>query len=258
MKIIFLGTGTSQGIPTIGSSHPVCLSKNKKDKRLRSSILIEKNNKYLLIDCSPDFRYQMLRANYNDLNAILITHEHYDHIGGLEDIRPINRNNIKSSSIKTIPVYSLQRVLKKLKKRFFYLFEEEKKNNTFDISLHKLEKNKKFFPVDSINVIPLLVWHGFLPIFGFRIENSAYITDASDIPNCTISKLKGLDNLILNVLRKKNKNYFFSLLETVNIIKKIRPKKAYLTHISYMLGFHEEIQEKLPKNIYVAYDGLEI
>ncbi|WP_341666443.1 MBL fold metallo-hydrolase [Blattabacterium cuenoti] len=250
MKITFLGTGTSQGIPVIGSKHPVCLSKNYKDKRLRSSILIEKDQKNFLIDCGPDFRYQMLRNNYEKLNAIFMTHEHQDHIGGLDDIRPINMK-------KTIPIYGLRRVIESLKTRFFYIFSQNKKSNIYKISVHELDNYKNFLFVENLKIFPLSIWHGHLPILGFRIENFAYITDASSIPIQTIQQLKGINILVLNVLRKIIKNSFpFMLSETLNIIQKIRPKKTYLTHISHTFGFHEEIETQLPKNVYLAYDRL--
>ncbi|WP_185852183.1 MBL fold metallo-hydrolase [Blattabacterium cuenoti] len=252
MKITFLGTGTSQGIPVIGSKHPVCLSKNSKDKRLRSSILIEKNKTNFLIDCGPDFRYQMLRSNYKKLNAIFITHEHQDHIGGLDDIRPMNYN-----MNKPIPIYGLRRVIENLKKRFFYIFSENKKSNVSKVSVHELDNYTKFFFVENYKIFPLSIWHGHLPILGFRIENFAYITDASSVPIQTIQELKGINILVLNILRQIEKNTFpFMLSETLNIIQKIRPLKTYLTHISHTFGFHEEIEKKLPKNVYLAYDRL--
>ncbi|WP_185857354.1 MBL fold metallo-hydrolase [Blattabacterium cuenoti] len=252
MKITFLGTGTSQGIPIIGSRHPVCLSKNSKDKRLRSSILIEKDEKNFLIDCGPDFRYQMLRNNYKKLNAIFMTHEHQDHIGGLDDIRPIN-SNIN----KPIPIYGLRRVVESLKKRFSYIFLENQKSNFSKISVHELDDYTNFFFVENYKIYPLSIWHGHLPILGFRIENFAYITDASSIPVKTIQQLKGINILVLNVLRKIEKNPFsFMLSETLNIIQQIRPQKTYLTHISHTFGFHEEIETQLPKNVYLAYDRL--
>ncbi|AFJ90496.1 MBL fold metallo-hydrolase [Blattabacterium sp. (Blaberus giganteus)] len=252
MKITFLGTGTSQGIPVIGSKHPVCLSKNSKDKRLRSSILIEKEKKIFLIDCGPDFRYQMLRSNHEKLNAIFITHEHQDHIGGLDDIRSINLNMNQS-----IPIYGLRRVIENLKKRFFYIFSKNKKSNISVITVHELDDCKKFFFVENSKIFPLSIWHDYLPILGFRIENFAYITDASRIPIQTIQKLKGINILVLNVLRKVPKNPFSIILDdTLNIIREICPQKTYLTHISHTFGFHEKIEPQLPKNVYLAYDKL--
>ncbi|WP_185864498.1 MBL fold metallo-hydrolase [Blattabacterium cuenoti] len=253
MKITFLGTGTSQGVPVIGSSHPVCLSRDPKDKRLRSSVLIEKNGKFFLIDCSPDFRYQMLRNNNEKIDAIFITHEHQDHIGGLDDVRPISNNMNKS-----IPIYALRRVLDNLKIRYYYFFSGKK--NTTNINLFEIDKYKKFFFVEEYCKIFLLyVYHGDLPILGFRIDNFAYITDASKIPCSTIDSLNKLDILVINVLRKKPLHHsHFTLSESLNIIHQINPKKTYLTHVSHLLGFHEKIQEKLPKNVYLAYDGLVI
>ncbi|WP_185863284.1 MBL fold metallo-hydrolase [Blattabacterium cuenoti] len=256
MKITFLGTGTSQGIPVIGSKHPVCLSKNLKDKRLRCSVLIEKDKKNFLIDCGPDFRYQMLRSNYEKLNAIFMTHEHQDHIGGLDDIRPINHN-----MNMPISIYGLRRVIDNLKKRFFYIFSENKKSNVSRIFSHELDDYKDFFLVENSKIFPLSIWHGDLPILGFRIGNFAYITDASTIPIQTIQQLKGINVLVLNVLRnvlkKVEKNPFpFMLSDTLNIIQKISPKKTYLTHISHTFGFHEEIETQLPNNVYLAYDEL--
>ncbi|WP_185858556.1 MBL fold metallo-hydrolase [Blattabacterium cuenoti] len=257
MKITFLGTGNSQGIPIIGSKHPVCLSKNPKDQRLRSSVLIEKKKKFFLIDCGPDFRYQMLRSNHTRLDGILITHEHYDHIGGLEDIRPINVN----MNNRSIPVYGLRRVLENIKKRFFYIFSSnsKKKTNIANVSIHEIDHYKNFFLLEHFKIFPLSIWHGALSILGFRIDNFAYITDANNIPIKTIQQLKNLDLLVLNVLRKKPKHpSHFTLFESLNIIDKISPKKTYLTHISHMLGFHEKIEKELPKNVHLAYDGLTI
>ncbi|WP_185867175.1 MBL fold metallo-hydrolase [Blattabacterium cuenoti] len=252
MKITFLGTGTSLGIPIIGSKHPVCLSKNSKDKRLRSSILIEKDQKNFLIDCGPDFRYQMLRSNHERLNAIFITHEHQDHIGGLDDVRPINFN-----MNQPIPIYGLRRVIENLKKRFFYIFSKNKKSNVSKISVYELDDYKNFFIVENYKIFPLLTWHGQLPILGFRIENFAYITDASHIPFQTIQRLKGINILVLNILRKEMKHSFpFMLSETLKITQQICPQKTYLTHISHTFGFHEEIEKQLPKDVYLAYDKL--
>lgn len=250
MKITFLGTGNSYGIPIISYPHPVCLSKDKKDKRLRSSILINENNKNILIDCGPDFRYQMLRTTNNNIDAILLTHEHRDHIAGLDDIKPIY-NNYK----KSISIYSLPRVLNEVKKKFNYLFL---KNTTSPIFFLKKIKNKSK-KIKGIKVKPLKILHGNLSILAFRIKNFAYITDASYIPKGTMKKLTGLEVLVLNSLRKyPNHISHFTLNKALDIILKLNPIKSYITHISPILGFHKIISKELPSNVYLAYDKLSI
>lgn len=251
MIIKFLGTGTSQGIPIIGCNHPVCFSKDPKDKRLRSSIIIENNKKFFLIDCGPDFRYQMILWKYNIIDAILLTHEHHDHTSGLDDIKQIN--NITN---KNIPVYSLPRVLNEIKNRFYYFFLEKKYPGTSRIDLYSLQVNKQI-NIKGLEVLPLSIIHGKLPILGYRIKDFAYITDASFIPNNTLKLLKGVNTLVLNTLRKEPKHHsHFILNEALEIINIINPNKTYLTHISHLLGFHSNISKELPKNIYLAYDGL--
>lgn len=253
MKINFLGTGTSQGIPIIGSFHPVCLSKDPRDKRFRSSILIEKNKKFFLIDCGPDFRSQMIFGGHNYIDVILLTHEHSDHTLGLDDIRPINHN-----INKTIPLYALPRVLNEIKHRFYYFFDKKKYPGVSDINLCKLEigqtKN-----IEGLNILPLLIWHGKLPILGYRIDNFAYITDASFIPEESLQALEGLTLLVINALRKEPKHpSHFTLFEALNIINRLNPKISYLTHVSHLLGFHSKIINELPINVTLAYDGLSI
>ena len=252
MKLKFLGTGTSQGIPVIGSNHPVCLSKNPKDKRLRTSALVSTNlgNK-ILIDCGPDFRQQMLTSNENRIDSVLITHEHNDHVIGLDDLRPLI-----FSSGKDMDIYAMERVGQEIKNRFPYAFAEEKYPGAPSFNLHTVQGT---FSVNDVQVEAIPILHGDLPIFGYRIEGLAYITDASFIEDEILTSLKGLDVLVLNCLRKEPKHRtHFILPEALEVVKKINPKKAYLTHISHYLGFHDEVESELPENVHLAYDGLEI
>ncbi len=251
MDITFLGTGTSQGIPIIGSSHPVCLSENPKDKRLRSSVLIQSKDSDILIDCGPDFRQQALRADCNKIDAVLFTHEHSDHTAGLDDLRPFYFRQ------GNIPVYAKKRVLEALKIRFDYIFKKDNKYPgvlTFDVNYIT---NKAFY-ISKTKIIPVKVYHHNLPVFGFRIKNFAYITDAKTIPEIEIKKLKDLDVLVINALRQEPHISHFNMQEALNFIKLVKPKKSFLTHISHHLGFHDEVEKLLPKNVFLAYDNLKI
>jgi len=252
IKLIFFGTGTSQGIPVIGSKHEVCFSKDIKDKRLRSSALIEVKGKSILIDCGPDFRQQMLLNSKSNLDAILLTHEHNDHVLGLDDVRPINFQKQKD-----IPLYGLRRTLHEVKLRFPYAFVSEKYPGTPGFELNNIDENPFF--IDEIEILPINILHGILPIIGYRIENLAYITDASFVEEIEFEKLKNLEVLVINSLRKESKHpSHFILEESLDFINKVKPNKAYITHISHLMGFHEEVQKTLPKNVFLAYDGLEI
>lgn len=250
MKITFLGTGTSQGIPVIGSDHPVCLSSNPKDKRLRVSISIQWHNYTYIIDCGPDFRQQMLRYNINKMDGILFTHEHSDHTAGLDDIRPFY---FKQGNIN---LYAQERVFKNLNQRFEYIFD---KNNDYpgipNVDTFVINEN---FDLYNKTIIPIEVMHANLPIIGFRIDDFAYITDASFINEENLNKLIGLKVLVLNALKEEKHYSHFSLQEAIEISNILKPKKTYFTHISHLLGFHEDVEANLPENIHLAYDGLEI
>ena len=253
MKIYFLGTGTSQGIPVIGSNHSVCKSSNKKDKRLRVSVWITWENNSVIIDCGPDFRQQMLVSQCPKIDAILYTHEHADHTAGLDDIRPFF---FKQKS--NIPIYAHQRVLDNLKKRFDYIFETENKYpgapevKTFEVV------NNIAFEISQTQIIPINVKHGFLQVFGYRIHDFAYLTDVKTIDLIEIEKLKDLKVLVVNALREEPHHSHFSLQDALDFITLVQPEKAYLTHISHLMGFHDEVQSKLPKNVFLAYDDLQI
>lgn len=252
MKVYFLGTGTSQGIPVIGSDHPVCKSTDLKDKRLRVSVWISWENHSFVIDCGPDFRHQMLVSGCEKLDGILFTHEHADHTAGLDDIRPFNFRQ------GNIPIYVHKRVLESLEKRFAYIFETVNKYpGAPSVEPIEVVNNQNFQIGDKI-AIPINVMHGDLQVFGYRIDDFAYLTDVKTIDSSEIEKLKGLKVLVVNALRVDPHYSHFNLKEALDFIKLIQPEKAYLTHISHTMGFHEEVQKTLPKNVYLAYDNLQI
>ena len=252
MKVYFLGTGTSQGIPVIGSDHPVCKSTDLKDKRLRVSVWISWDNYSYIIDCGPDFRQQMLASNCPKVDGILFTHEHSDHTSGIDDIRPFN---FKQGEI---PIYAHQRVLDDLKKRFGYVFETVNKYPGAP-SVSTVEViNDQAFSIGNKIVIPVNVMHGNLQVFGYRIDDFAYLTDVKTIDDIEILKLKNLKVLVVNALREEPHDTHFNLQEALDFITLVQPEKAYLTHISHIMGFHEDVQKKLPANVFLAYDNLEI
>ncbi|WP_396183681.1 MBL fold metallo-hydrolase [Flavobacterium sp.] len=252
MRIYFLGTGTSQGIPVIGSNHSVCKSKDVKDKRLRVSVWIHDEKSSIVIDCGPDFRQQMLTCRCQKIDAILFTHEHADHTAGLDDIRPFF---FKQGDI---PIYAHKRVIANLKKRFDYIFETESKYpGAPSVAINEVIKNNTF-KIGQKNVIPIQVMHGSLQVFGYRIDSFAYLTDVKTIESSELEKLKNLEVLVVNALREEPHETHFNLQEALDFITLVNPKKAYLTHISHLLGFHEEVQQKLTSNVYLAYDNLEI
>ena len=251
MQITFLGTGTSQGIPVIGSQHPVCLSDNPKDKRLRVSVMIEWEDWRYVIDCGPDFRQQMLAHHVSHIDGILFTHEHNDHIIGLDDVRPFYFRQGK------IDVYAHDRVVEALKKRFDYVFQE---NNKYPGApeVNVIELTGEAFQLKNIEVVPVNVLHNQLQVFGFRLNDFAYVTDAKTINAEEKEKLKGLKVLVINALRREPHHSHFNLEEALAMIEELQPEKAYLTHISHLLGFHDEVEAELPENVFLAYDNLKI
>ena len=251
MKITFLGTGTSQGIPVIGSKHEVCLSKDLKDKRLRSSILLEWDKNSFVIDCGPDFRQQLLRTGLDHLSGILFTHFHADHTAGLDDVRPF------SQRFGEVQFYCDHGVASNLKERFAYIFATEGRYiGAPKVFLNVIDKNP--FELYGKKIIPIEVMHGNLEILAYRIDDMAYITDAKHIAEKEIRKLNNLDVLIVNALRIEPHPTHFNLEEALDFIAKVNPKRAYLTHISSRLGFHKKVSEQLPENVFLAFDGLEL
>jgi len=251
LKITILGTGTSQGIPVIGSDHPVCLSTDPKDKRQRVSALIEINDKTLVIDCGPDFRNQMLSNNVKRLDALLFTHEHADHTAGLDDLRPFYFRQ------GYLYCFMTARVLDSLKERFGYIFATENRYpGVPDLNITLFDTDS--FLIDDIKVTPILADHGFLPVHGFRIENFAYMTDVKTIAPEELKKLRGLDVLIINMLRDEPHKTHLNKVEALELVALLKPKKTYFTHISHHLGFHATVEKALPKNVHLAYDNLVI
>ena len=249
MKIIFLGTGTSQGVPLIACTCNVCLSSHSKDKRLRSSILIEEKGKTFVVDTGPDFRQQMLRENITQLDAVLFTHEHKDHIAGFDDIRAFN-----FICKKKMDVYASARVQEAIRREFAYIFSDFKYPGIPEINLFLLEN--KSTVIQDVTVLPIEVMHYKLPVFGFRVNDFTYITDVNAISDTEKEKIKGSKVLVLSALRREPHISHFNLEQAVEMVKELKPEKAYFTHISHQLGLHEDVQKELPANIELAYDGL--
>ncbi len=251
LKITFLGTGTSSGVPMIACHCNVCTSTNTKDKRLRSSIMVQSATTTLVVDTTPDFRYQMLRENVNNVDAILFTHPHKDHVAGLDDIKAFNYFNKKA-----INVYANELTQKALKNEFYYIFAEHKYPGVPDINLHTIDEEA--FYVGDILVIPIKVWHLNMPVLGFRFANFTYITDANRIEPEEVSKILGSEILVLNALRNEAHISHFTLQQAIDIAATLKIPQAYFTHISHQLGLHEEVTEALPAGNSLAYDGLQL
>lgn len=244
MKITFLGTGTSTGIPQIGCNCNVCQSTDPRDKRLRASVLIELNNKKILIDCGPDFRQQMLVHNPEHIDAILITHGHYDHMGGIDDVRPFGR----------VQIYAEDIVTEQIKRSMPYCFDNYLYPGVPLITLHEIGTEP--FEIDGIKIVPIRVMHANLPILGYRIGKFAYLTDVKSIDDNEIFKLKGLDILVINALRFKSHISHVTIDEATTIAQLIGAKRTYFTHFSHDAGLHASLQKSLPDNIFASFDGM--
>ncbi len=251
VTMILLGTGTSQGIPVIACDCNVCASSNPLDKRLRSSALIITNCNTISIDAGPDFRQQMLRENVKRLDAILITHDHKDHIGGLDDIRAYNW-----ILQKPMDIYASEEALKRIRIEFAYAFHEDKYPGVPEINLKTIGNHP--FTINDDTIIPIRALHGNLPVLGFRVGNVSYLTDASLIEDKEKEKMRGCKAIIINGLRKLKHHSHFNLEEAVALLKDLNPEKGYITHISHQLGLHEEVNRELPAGIELGYDGLRI
>lgn len=253
MKITLLGTGTSQGIPVVGCDCDVCLSTDSRDSRLRSGVLVERGETNILIDTGPDLRYQMLKNKVNKIDAILYTHEHNDHIIGLDDIRPFN-----FSQKIDMPLYAMPRVADELEDRFGYIFSKSPFPGLPRAILNRIENQDVFNISDDMMVQPINIMHGKLPILGYRLGDFAFVTDASFIDVDNIELLKGCQVLVINALQKRAHYTHFTLDQALEMIAEIKPEKAFITHLSHKMGKTIDWEKELPKNVFPAYDGLEI
>ena len=247
-KLTFMGTGTSQGIPIIGCHCPVCTSEDPRDHRFRTSALVTVDGLNILIDTGPDLRMQLLRAGVTRLDAVLYTHEHRDHTAGLDDVRPIN-----FMMNQTLNLYGLPRVMRALHREFEYAFAEHKYPGVPTIALNPIKPEP--FKIGDVEIQPIRVRHMTLPILGYRIRNFAYITDGSFISASELKKIKGVDVLVINALRKEEHYSHFNLEQALNIIRTIQPKHACLTHISHHLGLYTEVMPTLPENVSLGIDN---
>jgi phosphoribosyl 1,2-cyclic phosphate phosphodiesterase len=251
IKITFLGTGTSTGVPMIACDCEVCKSVNKKDTRLRSSVLVESATTSFVIDTTPDFRYQMLRENVKKLDAVLFTHSHKDHIAGLDDVKAYT-----FFSGKPMQVFANELTQIALKREFMYVFASQKYPGIPEIDLHTIEDAP--FNIGDIPIVPILVWHFKMPVLGFRIGKFTYITDANKIDEQQKEKIKGSETLVLNALRKAAHISHYTLDEAISLVQELEIPQAYFTHISHQLGLYDSVTQELPNGIQLAYDGLKL
>lgn len=251
MTVTFLGTGTSQGVPIICCECAVCKSTNPKDNRLRSSILIESETTKIVIDSGPDFRQQLLRRDLKSLDAVVFTHEHKDHIAGLDEVKAFNYFNKMR-----MPIYATQRVQNALKREFAYIFSDDKYPGIPEVDLFTVTDEP--ITIKDITLLPIDVVHFKMPVKAYRINNFTYITDANYISDSEKEKIKGSEIIVVNALRKEPHLSHFTFEEAINLMKELKPKKAYFTHISHQLGLHNQVSEELPSFIELAYDGLQI
>jgi len=247
-----LGTGTSQGVPVIGCTCEVCHSADIRDKRLRTSALIRIGNTHIAIDTGPDFRQQMLRTNTTKLDAVLFTHEHNDHIIGLDDVRTFN-----FMSRSPMQVYATEQVEAELRQRFAYVFAKNRYPGAPRVEIKRISKDIPF-TVEGVQIIPIEVMHGKMPVLGFRFGDFAYITDMKTISREELKKLEGLSVLVLNTLHRREHHSHINLQQALELILKINPKQVWLTHISHTMGLHAEVEKELPENVRLGYDGLKI
>lgn len=256
MKLTFLGTGTSQGVPVIGCKCEVCRSEDGRDRRLRTAAMVEMGGKRFIIDAGPDFRYQMLREGVTHIDAILLTHEHKDHTGGIDDVRAFNF--VDFPVIHTMHIYGNEPTITSIRRDFHYAFSEDKYRGVPEIELHTIAEDKPFVVAD-VEVMPVVGSHSerFRSV-GFRFGELAYLTDMNAIADEEIAKLQGVKVLVVNALRWESHNSHFSVAEALEVIRRVAPERAYLTHMSHRIGLHAVVEQHLPEGVYLAYDGLTV
>lgn len=252
MKLTFLGTGTSQGVPVIACECPVCTSPDPKDNRLRTSVMFEVNGKVVVVDTGPDYRQQMLRESVKRLDAVLFTHPHKDHIAGMDDIRSFNFRQKRP-----IDVFANAMTIEALKREYHYVFAADKYPGIPSVNVHEIHANKPF-KAAGLEFMPIEVMHYKMPVLGFRIGDIAYITDANFISEVSREHLKGLKVLVLNALRREQHLSHFTLDEALRVVEELNPERAYFTHISHLMGTHTEASHGLPDNVQIAFDGLTV
>lgn len=250
MTITFLGTGTSTGVPEIGCTCEVCTSKDPKDNRLRTSVLVEDDSTRLLFDCGPDFRQQIMKQPFKKIDAVFLSHEHYDHVGGIDDLRPFCR-------FGDINIYSNERVAQTIKQVMPYCFAQHPYPGIPKINMHTI-KDDEILKINNFTITPINVLHGKLPIYGYRINDIAYITDILTIPEAEYIKLRGLQTLIIGALREAPHGSHETITQAIENIKKIQPQQSFLIHMSHHAGLHSKLDAILPHNIHLAYDNLQI
>ena len=250
MKLTFLGTGTSKGVPEIGCTCPTCLSTDRRDKRLRVSALIETDDARILIDCGPDFRMQMLGIPFDRIDGVLLTHEHYDHTGGIDDLRPFG-------IFGDIDVFADELTQRHLRERLPYFFREVLYPGVPRLLFHTVEPYTAFH-IKGVEIVPLLVMHGKLPILGFRIGKLGFVTDMTEAPEETIKQLTGVDTLIIGALRQRPHATHQTIGEAIEVARSVGARETYLIHMNHEAGLHAETDAQLPEHVHLAYDGLEI
>lgn len=252
MRLTFLGTGTSGGVPMIACTCAVCISPNPKDKRLRSAVMVEAAGKTLVIDCGPDFRQQMLREGVMRVDGIVFTHSHKDHTGGLDDIRAYNY-----VLRRDMPLYLDDLTEEAIREQYSYIFSPNPYPGIPRVQLHRID-GQTAFEAEGVPMVPIQVMHHQMPVLGFRMGDLTYITDANYIPPEELEKIKGTKILILNALRREQHISHFTLQQALDLVALLKPEKAYFTHISHQLGTYEAVSQELPPNVFLAYDGLQI